>query len=133
MFSCTASTLFSTLCTLLLVYMKYSYFLLLGMNQFTTQRSSSFIFCMNQSSTHCQALLVVSAPLMCPARFSLMQNVHKSQAVPRLETHHCHVTIIWCLFLSNQPSLFAFSWLHTTAFPFMISGCKQQRVQLIAG
>lgn len=40
--------------------------------------------------------------------------------------------IIWC-FLSNQPSLFAVSWLHTSASPFMISGRKQQWVQLIAG
>lgn len=115
-------SVFSTLCTSLLGFMKYSYSLLLFMKQFTTKRSSSFIFCIDQFSTHHQALLVLSAPLVSPARFSLMQNVHKTQAVPRLETRPCHVTISWCL-LSNQPSLFAVSWLHTTAFPF-ISGCK---------
>lgn len=121
-FRCTAFTVLSTLCTSLLGSMKCSYSLLLFMKQFATQRSSSFIFCMDRFSTHHQALLVLSAPLMSPARFSLMQNVHKTQAVPRLETRPCHVTISWFL-LSNQPSLFAVSWLHTTAFPF-ISGCK---------
>lgn len=37
------------------------------------------------------ALLVLPAPVMSPAKFSLMQNMHKFQAVPRLETHPCHV------------------------------------------
>lgn len=57
------------------------------------------VFCAMTKQSRCTlyepvyrpGLLVLPAPVMSPAKFSLMQNMHKFQAVPRLETHPCHV------------------------------------------